>query len=207
VPITTYFRRFLPGSDPGLNPLLLLHRTGGSESDLIDVAGQIAPGASRLAVRGNVLEDGKARFFRRLAKGHFDLEDLALRTQELAEFLDAARSTYSAQRPIAFGFSNGANIAMSLLLARPEILRAAILLRPMWAYEPTVAQPLGGLPVLVIAGRDDTTVSPERAQRVADFLRGAGAEVSFRWARGAHDLTQDDTDIASGWLRRIAPAD
>jgi phospholipase/carboxylesterase len=153
--------RFIQGSDPSRNPLLLLHRTGGTECDFIAIGSQISPGASLLGVRGSVLEDGKARFFRRLSKGRFDLDDLALRTREMAEFLVWACSFYRIDKPIAFGFSNGANIVWPLILSYPNALRAAILMRPMLAFEPAIAEPLGGLPVLVIAGREDPIILPE----------------------------------------------
>jgi predicted esterase len=199
----TYIHRFIAGSEPQRAPLLLLHRTGGSEDDLIDFGKQISPGASLLALRGNVLEDGKPRFFRRIGKGSFDLEDLALRTNQLAAFIDWACGHYEMGRPVAVGFSNGANIAMSLVLNRPRTLHAAILLRPMWAYEPQLPSPLGGFPVLVIGGRDDTTVRPELAEKTPIFLGKAGASVNFHWAAGAHEVVPDDTAIATEWLAQI----
>ena len=156
-----------------------------------------------MALRGNVLEDGKPRFFRRIGKGNFDLEDLALRTKELAAFIDWACGHYKVARPVAVGFSNGANIAMSLVLNRPQALRAAILLRPMWAYEPQLPPPLAGFPVLVIGGRDDTTVRPELAEKTPAFLQRAGASVDFQWAAGAHEVVPDDRAIASEWLTRL----
>lgn len=156
-----------------------------------------------MALRGNVLEDGKPRFFRRVGKGNFDLEDLALRTNELAAFIDWACGHYKTAKPVAVGFSNGANIAMSLVLNRPQTLRAAILLRPMWAYEPQLPSPLRSFPVLVIGGRDDTTVKPELAERTPDFLTRAGASVDFHWAAGAHELVPDDRAIATEWLRQF----
>jgi predicted esterase len=199
----TYIHRFVAGADSKRPPLLLLHRTGGSEDDLIGFGGQISPGAALLALRGNVLEDGKPRFFRRIGKGNFDLEDLALRTKELAAFIDWACGHYKVARPVAVGFSNGANIAMSLVLNRPQALRAAILLRPMWAYEPQLPPPLAGFPVLVIGGRDDTTVRPELAEKTPAFLQRAGASVDFQWAAGAHEVVPDDRAIASEWLTRL----
>ena len=178
-------------TEPGRAPLLL--RNGwGSENDLVAIAGRIAPGAPLLALRGDVLEEGKSRFFRRVGKGHFDLEDLARRTLKLADFIGWARRHYGIGLPVAFGFSNGANIAMSLVITRPSALRGAILMRPMWAYEPRPPSPLGGFPVLVIGGRDETTVKPDPARKTPAFLAANGAAVDFQWAAGAHDLTDDD---------------
>lgn len=202
----TYIHRFVEGSDPQCAPLLLLHRTGGSEDDLLDFGAKISPGATLLALRGNILEDGKPRFFRRVGKGKFDLEDLALRTKELAAFIDWACGNYNVARPVAVGFSNGANIAMSLVMNRPQTLRAAILMRPMWAYEPQPPSSLGGFPVLVISGSDDTTVRPELAEKTPAFLRRAGAAVDFHWAAGAHELVPDDEAIATAWLTQLERA-
>jgi predicted esterase len=199
----TYIHRFIEGSNPQRVPLLLLHRTGGSEDDLIGFGEQVSPGAALLALRGNVVEDGKPRFFRRVGKGKFDLEDLALRTKELAAFIDWACGHYNVTKPVAIGFSNGANIAMSLVLNRPQTIRAAILMRPMWAYEPGLPAPLGGFPVLVIGGRDDTTVPPELAEKTPAFLRKSGAEVAFHWAGGAHEVVPDDKAIVTAWLRKL----
>lgn len=201
-----YVHRFIPGSDQYCDPLLLLHRTGGSEDDLIATAKAVSPGAALLALRGNVLEDGKARFFRRVGKGNFDLEDLANRTRELGTFIDWACESYKISKPIALGFSNGANIVMSLVLMRPEVLRAAILLRPMWAYEPAEPRPLGGFPILAIGGRDDTMVRPELARKVPTFLAKAHAKVTFEWAAGGHDLTEDDVTLSHDWLKALKPS-
>jgi predicted esterase len=199
----TYIHRFIEGADRHRPPLLLLHRTGGNENDLIEDAARISPGAALLGLRGNVLEDGKPRFFRRIGKGNFDLEDLAQRTNELAAFIDWACGHYKLARPVVVGFSNGANIAMSLVLNQPHVLRAAILLRPMWAYEPQIPRPLNGFPVLAIAGQDDITVRPELARKVPAFLERAGAHATFKWARGGHEMTEDDRQTAAQWLASV----
>src|SRR6476646_3067578 len=104
--------------------LLLWHGTGGNERDLIPLGREIDPDASLLSPRGKILENGMPRFFRRLAEGVFDLEDLKYRTNELAEFIAAAGEHYgfAADKLVAVGYSNGANIAASLLLLRPEVL-------------------------------------------------------------------------------------
>src|SRR6476659_6247575 len=108
---------FNKGQDPTKPTLLLLHGTGGNELDLLPLAGRIDDEANVLSVRGNVLENGMPRFFRRLAEGIFDEEDLIFRTKELNEFLDEAAKEYKFDRNniVAIGYSNGANIAASLL--------------------------------------------------------------------------------------------
>src|ERR671925_274796 len=125
-----FAHRFIPGA-PDKPVLLLLHGTGGDENDLLPLGEALLPGAARLSPRGKVLENGMPRFFRRLAEGVFDLEDLRLRTEELADLVRDASKAYGfdPSRVVAFGYSNGANVAASLLLQRPETLRGAILAR------------------------------------------------------------------------------
>src|SRR3954451_1947207 len=124
---------FQKGTNPSKPTFLMLHGTGGNELDLLPLAGMIDEEASVLSVRGNVLENGMPRFFRRLAEGIFDEEDLIVRTKEVADFLDAAAAEHGFDRAnvIAVGYSNGANIAGSLLFHYPNALRAAILYHPM----------------------------------------------------------------------------
>ena len=124
---------------------LLLHGTGGNEEDLIPLAYELDKRVAILSPRGKVLENGiTPRFFRRLAEGVFDLEDLKFRTNELADFVNDASKAYDfdLQHIIALGYSNGANIASSVLLIRPEILSSAILFRAM---VPLVPQTLPSL--------------------------------------------------------------
>src|SRR5258708_6893964 len=128
--------RFVPATKPGLPPLLLLHGTGGDENDLVPLGQQLLPGAALLSPRGKVLENGMPRFFRRLAEGVFDLPDLKARTDELADFIAAARKAYGLAAPVALGFSNGANIAASLLLTHPDALAGALLMRVTLPFEP-----------------------------------------------------------------------
>ena len=111
----------------------MLHGTGGNELDLLPLAGMVDDQANVLSVRGNVLENGMPRFFRRLAEGIFDEEDLIFRTKELNEFLDEAAEKYDFDRDniIAIGYSNGANIAASLLFHYQNALKGAILHHPM----------------------------------------------------------------------------
>lgn len=198
-----FIHRFVPAQDRRRSPLLLLHRTGGNEDDFIEAGQRVAPGAALLAPRGNVIEDGKPRFFRRLARGQFDIDDLKIRTQELAAFVTWARAAYDLEAPVAFGFSNGANIAWPLMLSHPVVLKAAILMRPMLAFDPRPIGDLKGLPVLVIAGREDATVAPTRAHEVPELLREAGAKVTFQWVQADHNVSIDDAKIAANWINNL----
>jgi phospholipase/carboxylesterase len=197
-----HVHRWEPATDPRAPTLLLLHGTGGDENDLVPLARLVAPGAGWLSVRGNVLEQGMPRFFRRLAEGVFDLDDLHRRTRELGEFLDAASVAYgfAPRRLYALGFSNGANMAASLLLTRPEVLAGGVLVRAMVPFEPGAPAELSGHAVLLSQGRQDPLIPASGAERLAAILRAAGADVELAWQPGGHGLTQGDVTVASKWL-------
>lgn len=201
-----FAHRYLPptsgGELAGGTTLLLLHGTGGDENDLIPLGRTLLPGAGILSPRGRVLEHGAPRFFRRLAEGVLDQEDLASRTEELANFVEAARRTYELESDgvIAVGFSNGANIAASILLRRPGVLRRAVLLSPMLPFEPDVLPDLAGTSVFIGAGRADPIVPAAQAERLAQLLRDAGADVTLHWQPGGHSVSKDEVDAARKWI-------
>jgi predicted esterase len=182
--------------------LLLLHGTGGDEEDLLPLGRSLLPGAGMLSPRGQVLESGAPRFFRRLAEGVFDQEDLARRTDDLAGFVEAARARYhlAASGIVAVGFSNGANIAASLLFRRPGVLRAAILLSPMVPFAPELLPDLTGTAVFIGIGRRDLIATPAQAERLAELLHRAGAEVTVHWMEAGHTITEGEVDAARTWL-------
>jgi phospholipase/carboxylesterase len=192
--------RFVRGSK--LDTLLLLHGTGGDEDDLLALGRDLDPEANLLSPRGQVLENGMPRFFRRLALGVFDLEDLAARTHELARFVNDAVETYELDPSgiTAVGYSNGANIAASLLLLHPGLLSSAALLHAMVPFEPEEPPALEGTPVLVTAGRRDQMVTPDQAKRLAEILKEAGADVTLEWQPGGHELTQAEFEDLRTWL-------
>ena len=197
-----FVHRYLPGDDDSGPTLLLLHGTGGSEEDLIPLAQDLAPGAAILSPRGKVSEYGAARFFRRLAEGVFDQEDLIFRTHELAEFIEAAAEEYGfdSSKVVAVGYSNGANIAASIILLHPGLLRAAVLFRAMVPFEPELTPDLSGMPIFMAAGRMDRMIPPDNTRRLADILAEAGAEVDLRWRNVGHPLTYEEVGEAKEWL-------
>ena len=195
-----FIHRFVPRKDAGLAPLLLLHGTGGDEHDLVPLAERIAPGRALLSPRGKVNEDGITRFFRRAPDGAWDLDDLKLRTSELADFLRSARGAYGLPKPVALGYSNGANIAWSLLLKEPSALAGAILLRAMLPFDPRPLPDLSSIPVLLIAAHDDELIPVERAGLLAALLGEAGANVTYEVLPAGHGLTAEDLKLASEWL-------
>lgn len=182
--------------------LLMLHGTGGDENDLVPLARMLDPDAAVLSPRGKVLEHGAPRFFRRLAMGVFDVEDLKHRTNELADFVAAASRTYAfdAGQVVAAGFSNGANIAAAMLLLRPQALERAVLFRAMIPLEPESRPDLTGRGVFLSAGRTDTMIPGENTERLAAMLTACGARVELQWSPGGHSLAAADISAASTWL-------
>jgi predicted esterase len=200
-----YLHRFVPATDHSVGTtLLLLHGTGGNENDLLQLGQTLAPGAALLSPRGKVLENGMPRFFRRLAEGVFDLDDLRLNTHDLADFVEAAAVHYGldAGRIVAVGYSNGANIAASTLLLRPRVLSGAVLLRAMLPLEPEVVPDLMGVPVLLASGRYDTLVPHSSIERLAALLQQTGADVTLRWQEAGHGLEQEEIVAAQQWVER-----
>lgn len=185
--------------------LLLLHGTGGNERGLIPLGHELDPNSSLLSPRGKVLENGMPRFFRRLAEGVFDLEDLQKRTNELADFVTSVAEHYKIDNRniVAVGYSNGANIAASMLLLRPEILSAAILFRAMLPLIPETPPDLSTTRVFISEGDHDPIVSAAEAGRLAGLLRSAGAKVTIRFFQAGHKLTNDDVDLAREWLSEL----
>jgi phospholipase/carboxylesterase len=191
-------------NQPDTFTLLLLHGTGGNEDDLIQVGQMISPSASLLSPRGKVLENGMPRFFKRLAEGVFDMEDLKYRTRELADFVKEASNIYSfdLNKTIAVGFSNGANIAASLLLSYPETLMGAILFRAMVPFIPNSPIDLSDKNVLLSAGIFDPIVSESQTQSLFDILEKRLANVTLKWQQSGHNLTELDILDAKEWLSK-----
>lgn len=194
----------LKDHQPDIFTLLLLHGTGGNEDDLIQVGQMISPSASLLSPRGKVLENGMPRFFKRLAEGVFDMEDLKYRTRELADFVKEASNIYSfdVNKTIAVGFSNGANIAASLLLSYPETLMGAILFRAMVPFIPNSPIDLSDKNVLLSAGIFDPIISKSQTQSLFDILEKRLANVTLKWQQSGHNLTELDILDAKEWLSK-----
>ena len=197
-----FIHRFVPATAPAMPTMLALHGTGGDENDLIPLAKMISPTSAVLSPRGRVLEQGMPRFFRRIAEGIFDLEDLRLRTGELAGFIadSAARYKFDPSRVVAVGYSNGANIAGSLLLSHPGVLAGGILLRPMVPFEPDTLPDLSGTHLLLSAGRHDPLIPPPSTERLKTLLEGSKADVTLTWHETGHSLLPREMEQAARWF-------
>ncbi|HEV7838550.1 MAG TPA: alpha/beta hydrolase [Gemmatimonadaceae bacterium] len=197
-----FTHRFIPGQDSSAETLIVLHGTGGDENSLVGIAQAVAPGASIISPRGNVLENGAPRFFKRLAEGVFDQNEVRSRGQELARFIRAAIINYNLDpgRVFALGYSNGANAASTVMLVDPGALQGAILLRPMHVYESPSVPDLTGTSVLISAGRMDPIVPTESVERLRDTLESGGATVTLNWQLVGHNLVPSEMREAAEWL-------
>ena len=202
--ILGFTHRYDPPADSasGAPTLLLLHGTGGDENSLLSLGQALAPHAGLLSPRGRVSEGGAPRFFRRLAEGVLDQEDLAFRTGELARFIAEAATQYGfdASRVVAVGFSNGANIAASLLFRNPGVLHGAALLSPMLPFEPATLPDLAGTRVFIGAGQADPLVPVAQVEQLASLYEAAAAEVTLHWEAGGHQITMTEVEAARTWL-------
>ena len=195
--------RFIPAPEsPPRHVLLLLHGTGGNENDMIPLGRDIDPAAAILSLRGNVLENGMPRFFRRLAEGVFDEEDVIRRANELADFIGVAATKYSfdPQSLSAVGYSNGANVAAALLLLRPGVLTRAVLFRAMVPLTLATPPALANTRVLICSGKQDPIVPLENVERLAAMLRRGGADVTLRFEDAGHQLAFAEIADAKKWL-------
>jgi phospholipase/carboxylesterase len=195
---------FQKGSNPEAPLLLLLHGTGGTETDLLPLSEMVSPGSSVLSVRGNVLENGMPRFFRRLAEGVFDEEDLIFRTKELYDFLESASGKYDFDRDrvVALGYSNGANIAASLLFHYEGALQGAILHHPMVPRRGITLPSLSDIPVFIAAGKNDPICPAAETDELNQLLLQAGAAVNVHWENYGHQLTRSEVDAAGSWFQK-----
>lgn len=193
---------FAKGTDESAPTLFMLHGTGGTEHDLLSVAEMIYPGASVLSVRGNVLENGMPRFFKRLAEGVFDEEDLRVRTIELYNYLNEAAEKYGFQRDnvVAVGYSNGANIAASLLFHYRDVFKGSILFHPMVPLRGMDLPEMNGLPIFIGAGKDDPICPATETEELESLLKGAGAIVDVHWENYGHQLTRMEIEEATNWF-------
>lgn len=200
-----FVHQFVPATQPDLAiTLLLLHGTGGNESDLLPLGHELLPGSALLSPRGRVLENGMPRFFRRFAEGVFDVDDLKFQTDELNDFIKAATQQYGVAKNklVALGYSNGANIAASLLLLHPHVLTGAVLFRAMVPFTPDFEPNLGHSSVFLSGGIQDPIVPRENTEALAMMLTSFGAETEVYWHRGGHELGQDELSAAEQWLSR-----
>jgi len=196
---------FLPSNEnlESAYTLLLLHGTGGSENDLIPIGRVFGKKINLLSIKGQVEENGMIRFFKRHSEGVFDIDDLKFRTNEITDFIYSASEIYgfNTEKIIALGYSNGANLAGSILLIHPELLAGAILIRPMIPFKPDFIVDLKNRPVLLSAGKNDFTVPAGQSKEWADLLANFNSKVTLHYENAGHNLTQQDISFAIEWFK------
>jgi len=195
---------FHKGTDETKPTLILFHGTGGNEHDLLPLADLLSPGSSVLGVRGNVLENGMPRFFRRLSEGVFDEADLVFRTHETKQFLEQAALQYGfdANHLVAVGYSNGANIAGSLLFHYKDVFQSAVLLHPMVPLRGLTLPSLEKVSVFIGAGTNDPICPPDETRELEELLKEAGATVTLHWGNQGHRLSTAEAEAARHWLNQ-----
>jgi phospholipase/carboxylesterase len=184
---------------PGAALLVSFHGTGASERQFAGLAAELMPGAGHIAPRGDVSEHGALRFFRRKAEGVYDMEDLAARTAAMAGFLAGQKARLSPSRMVGLGYSNGANILASVLWAAPGLFDTAVLMHPLIPFRPAPAN-LGGLRLLITAGRRDPICPPPLTEALAGHLREDGARVEILWHEGGHEVRPEEMAAAAEFL-------
>ena len=198
-----FIHRFVPAEDEtSAETLAVLHGTGGDENDLIGIGQAIAPGAAILSPRGNVLENGAPRFFKRLAEGVFNPKEVRSRAEELAGFIRDAISRYglNPERIFALGYSNGANVASTVMFIEPTLLRGTILFRPMLVFEPDERPDLSGTGIFISAGRMDPIIPTKSVERLVELFEASRAEVAVKWQLAGHNLVPSEVREAADWL-------
>lgn len=185
--------------EPGDPTLVMLHGTGGNEQEMLEFGKRLSKRTGFLSIRGKEPEHGANRWFRRLAEGVFDEENLRFRAEELADFVD---SKVTDSKKIAVGFSNGANIAAAVLLLRPEAFDGAALLAPMVPLQPETLPDLTDKPILMVCGERDPMVPRMNAQTLATMFETSGAQVDLHWHPGGHGLSAAEMNVTAAWIAR-----
>jgi phospholipase/carboxylesterase len=197
--VTPFIHKFIPGRLPVT--VLLLHGSGGDETDLLPIGAAVAPGAAILSPLGKVVQHGSRRFFSYPGPDGFDPEEIRARVNELADWL--VTMPVDPARLYALGYSNGANMAAAMMLLRPGSIAGACLLRARAAVTPVDLPALNGAPVLISAGQHDTIIPAGSGQHLAELLTRAGARVDIAIQNAGHDLTPADFSLAKQWFARL----
>ncbi|MBG1233069.1 alpha/beta hydrolase [Aestuariivirga litoralis] len=193
----TYTFNETPGS-PGAPLIFTFHGTGGNENQFHGLAQELMPQAHVISPRGDVSEQGMLRYFRRKAEGVYDMEDLAQRTSAMADFVAAHKG--DAPRVIGLGYSNGANILASVVMARPQLFSDVILMHPLIPWQPAPVD-LKGTRVLITAGKHDPICPAPMTQTLADWFKAQGVEAELHWHQGGHELRNEELAAVQDFLR------
>lgn len=185
---------------PGAPLVFTFHGTGGDENQFHAFAHQLMPDAHVVSPRGDVLENGMNRYFRRTGEGVYDMDDLERRTAAMAQFMAEHKSATNAKRVVGLGYSNGANILASVALQYPDIVDELILMHPLIPWAPAPQPGLKGRRILITAGERDPICPRPQTQDFAEYLVSQGAELSLVWHTGGHEIGQNEPDAIRTFL-------
>lgn len=185
--------------------IVLLHGTGADENNLIPVSDALAPDATVLSIRGNVSENGMNRYFKRHGEGHYDVEDLNKRGKELYDFIEqkAEEYNFALEDVIMFGFSNGSNIGINMLLLEKAKFNKAMLFAPMYPVEIEAGPDLSDAKILLSMGENDPIVPKEESDRVIEIFKSRGAKVDQVWVN-SHEINEKNLIAAKQWLNKLS---
>lgn len=189
--MSQYHFRAAPGAGPDAPIIFLFHGTGGDENQFFDLAGQILPGARRVAPRGDVSENGALRYFRRTGEGVYDMADLKQRTEAMTGFVREQIGDSRPSRVLGLGYSNGANILASMMFEAPELFDAAVLMHPLIPFAPPEVD-FAGRAVLITAGRRDPIAPAGASQGLADYFSANKAAITIAWHEGGHEVRPEE---------------
>lgn len=196
------YHHFTSSPRPGAPVVFTFHGTGGDEHQFAELIAHLLPGAGIVAPRGDVLERGAHRFFRRLAEGVYDMDDLLARTGKMAGFIRAHRELHEGSRFFAIGYSNGANILASVLLQHPELFERVALMHPLVPWQPEPNPALQSLDILITAGRRDPICPLPLTEALARYFTDQGATVQLELHDGGHEIRPEEVQALAGFLRR-----
>jgi phospholipase/carboxylesterase len=197
-----FVHRFQTSQAPDGQTLVLLHGTGGDETDLMPLARRAAPDATLLGLRGRAVEDGVRRWFASMGPILVDQKDVRFEAEALEAFLEDAIAAYqlAPERMVGLGYSNGANLLAAMLLLRPGIIKRAVLLRPVLVVSELPETDLAGTEVLVVLGDKDAYRG--KGEALAETLRSRGAQVTVETLAAGHALADKDPEAIADWLAR-----
>lgn len=191
----SYVHRARPGA-PGAPILFVFHGTGGDENQFFDFGGRLLPEATVISPRGDISEHGAARFFRRKAEGVYDCEDLARATERMSEFVAANRERYGSSTVLGLGFSNGANILANIMIEKPGLFDAGVLMHPLIPFAPRDRKGKLQSRVLITAGQHDPIASVAQTTDLADYFKTQGDTVTLEWHGGGHEIRPNEIEAA-----------
>ena len=197
---TTHYHALTKAPTSNAPLVFAFHGTGGDEHQFSELVGQLLPDAGLVSPRGDVSEHGALRFFRRTGEGVYDMADLAMRTEKMAEFIAAHKAAYPGSPVYGLGYSNGANILASVAFTNADLFDRIALLHPLIPFEPETNADLAGKQVLITAGRRDPICPLPLTERLVDYFTRQGSEVQTSFHDGGHEIQQPEITALNAFL-------